>query len=281
MKIYANAKVNLALDVKERNKKGYHTLDMIMAPASIADEIEIVPAPKGETEVLFDGKKPEFADSITKALEVLDKTYGLKSGYKVNVAKHIPDQAGLAGGSADAAAVLKAVNVLEGLELDENELMEAGVKVGADVPFCIYNDWARVKGIGQEIIPLDTDWQFDILLVKPKSGISTKECFDLWDAYAPAHYDVDIVQTAAESQNTDLLYQTMENALEEPAMELLPELASLKEAMLEEGLVRVLMTGSGSALMGFSVDESTLQHALEALKDKADFAEIITIGKTK
>lgn len=279
MKIFANAKVNLALDVLKRLDNGYHELDMIMAPISLADEIDIEPSSMDGHTVEFDGMVLDENNTVLKTLRILEERFGLKNSYKIRVKKNIPSQAGLAGGSADAAAVLKAVIQMENIAVSRDELMEIAALIGADVPFCVENRWARVKGFGEIVEPIDTDFAMKVLLVKPYQGISTPACFALWDELEEQHYDIDIVEDALKNENIDLLYQTMENALEEAAMEIEPVVYDLSEDMLNLNLVRVLMTGSGSALMGFSVDEEVLQEAYKALKDQVEFAQIVLVGR--
>lgn len=277
MKRSAPAKVNLALDVLGVNEQGYHELDMIMAPISLADELEIEEA--AADEILFDQKPADFENTLSKTLKVLREKAGLKNHYRINVEKKIPMQAGLAGGSTDAAALMKALNEYENLDLSQDELYQLGKEVGADVPFCLLSKWARVQGIGEKIEPIDSDMEFEVLLFKPSFGVSTPAAFKMWDAMECEHTDVDMVQDAVENNSFDLLYQTMHNALEKPAFELEPSLSDFKEAMLDESLVCVLMSGSGSSLLGFSVDHEVLISAREALKDKAELCEIVKVGK--
>lgn len=276
MKVYANAKVNLALDVLEREPNGYHQLDMIMAPVSLADELELEVNPLGFDQVFFGETPSSGADTVSSALRILREDFAIPH-YTVKITKNIPEQAGLAGGSADAAAVLRFLNEQHELGLSEEELMEYGARVGADVPFCIANRPARVQGYGEKVRPLKRPFALKVLLVKPEFGISTPECFRRWDELDTFHYDIELVEEALETDNIDLLYQTMANALEEPAFELQPELRQLRERMLEQDLVRVVMSGSGSALMGFSVDEQVLEKAAERFSDQP-LCQIVTVG---
>lgn len=276
MKVQARAKINLALDVVERMDNGYHALDMIMAPISIYDEIEV--EKNEETVVTCEGMKLPEKNTISKMIQVLKETYHIPSHYKVTLKKHIPAQAGLGGGSADAAAVCKAILKLENIEETEENLFELSKQVGADVPFCIHDKWARVQGIGEKIIPIESDWQFDILVVKPDFGISTANAFSKWKESRPFHPDVDLVESSIKDQNMDLLYQTMANALEPIAFEMEPELKQVKIDMEDAGLVRILMSGSGSSMLGFSVDEDVIMQAYEQLKEKYDFVKIVRIG---
>ena len=276
MKVQARAKINLALDVVERMDNGYHSLDMIMAPISICDEIEIEIGICDE--VTFEGMKLPEKNTVSKMVQVLKELYHLSSNYKISIKKHIPAQAGLGGGSADAAAVCKAILQMEGIEETEENLYEITKQVGADVPFCIHDKWARVKGIGEKITPIESDWQFNIIVVKPDFGISTANAFSKWKESRPFHPDVDLVESSIREKNMDLLYQTMANALEPIAFEIEPELNQVKMDMEDAGLVRILMSGSGSSMLGFSVDEDVIQSAYERLKEKYSFVQIVHVG---
>ena len=276
MKVQARAKINWALDVVERMDNGYHSLDMIMAPISICDEIEIEVGICDE--VTCEGMKLPENNTVSKMVQVLKELYHLSSNYKISIKKHIPAQAGLGGGSADAAAVCKAILQMEGIEETEENLYEITKQVGADVPFCIHDKWARVKGIGEKIIPIESDWQFNIIVVKPDFGISTANAFSKWKESRPFHPDVDLVESSIREKNMDLLYQTMANALEPIAFEIEPELNQVKMDMEDAGLVRILMSGSGSSMLGFSVDEDVIQSAYERLKEKYSFVQIVHVG---
>ena len=276
MKVQARAKINLALDVVERMDNGYHSLDMIMAPISIFDEIEIEKSACDE--VMCEGMKLPENNTVSKMVQVLKEIYSLSSNYKISIKKHIPAQAGLGGGSADAAAVCKALLQMEGIEETEENLYEITKQVGADVPFCIHDKWARVKGIGEKITPIESDWQFNIIVVKPDFGISTANAFSKWKESRPFHPDVELVESSIREKNMDLLYQTMANALEPIAFEIEPELNQVKMDMEDAGLVRILMSGSGSSMLGFSVDEDVIQSAYERLKEKYGFVEIVRVG---
>ena len=276
MKVQARAKINLALDVVERMDNGYHSLDMIMAPISICDEIEIEIGICDE--VTCEGMKLPENNTVSKMVQVLKELYHLSSNYKISIKKHIPAQAGLGGGSTDAAAVCKAILQMEGIEETEENLYEITKQVGADVPFCIHDKWARVKGIGEKIIPIESDWQFNIIVVKPDFGISTANAFSKWKESRPFHPDVDLVESSIREKNMDLLYQTMANALEPIAFEIEPELNQVKMDMEDAGLVRILMSGSGSSMLGFSVDEDVIQSEYERLKEKYNFVQIVHVG---
>lgn len=274
MKTEAYGKVNLALDILGLREDGYHEMDMIMAGIELHDDLQVEALPKAKADeiVVTNGTLPEN-NTLKKTLDLMRSKYGLRHFYKITLTKHIPEQAGLGGGSADAAALIQALNRLEHLQLPVDEMMEAGAKVGADVPFCILQGFARVQGIGEVCRPIYTDWRIPVLLVKPAEGISTPFAFAKFDETESKPYDIDLVETAVRKKDEGLLYQTMVNALEPIAMEELPVLEQIKEDLNDLGIVRVMMSGSGSCMMGFCVDEELLDKAEEKLKDVYPFVK--------
>lgn len=269
MQTEAYGKVNLALDILEAREDGYHEMDMIMAGIDLHDTLDIEEAEQDE--VLCEQMTLPRENTLTRTLKIMREMYGLKKHYRIRLTKRIPEQAGLGGGSADAAALIVALNQLERLDLTKNAMMEAGARVGADVPFCILGGYARVQGIGERCRSLFTDWEIPVLLVKPEAGVSTPRAFARWDEMEHKAYDIDIVETALRKKDEALLYQTMVNALEPAAMDELPVLEQIKEDMNDCGIVRVMMSGSGSCMMGFCVDEELIDAAAEKLKDKYPF----------
>ena len=276
MKIEAKGKVNLSLDVLGIRPDGYHELDMIMAEIDLSDVLDVVPA--AEDEIVCEGMHLPENNTLSKALKVLREKAGLQGHYRIGLEKHIPSQAGLGGGSADAAALMKYLNTAEQLNLSTADLLELGALVGADVPFCILQGIARVKGIGEECDLLNSSWKFPVLLVQPEEGMSTPEAFKAWDAGDWKPLDIDIVQDAVLKKDAALLYQTMGNALEPIAYEKLPILHQIKEDMNECGLVRVMMTGSGSCMMGFCIEEKLIDEAETALKGRYPFVKKVWVG---
>ena len=276
MKRYAPAKVNIALDVLGVDARGYHDLDMIMAPVSLFGEVEIEPAARDVVE--FVGMDVPEANTVRKAIDVMREQFGFSTRFFVRVVKRIPEQAGLAGGSADAAAVMKAIVELEGLDVSLERLMELGAKVGADVPFCLLSRWARVQGIGERVVPIESDWRFFIVLVKPAQGVSTPQAFARWDEGVQTRMDVDRTQAAVERNDLDALMASVCNALEAPAIELVPAVEQVRQDLLAQGVALARMTGSGSAVMGFSRDKSVLERAAKSLRTKYPFVEIVQVG---
>lgn len=273
MKIYAPAKVNLSLDVVKKRDDGYHELDMIMAPVSLYNEINVEPAETMHI-VCQSGDLPQD-NAMSKMLTLLKETYDI-SNYKVEIVEEIPMQAGLAGASANAAAVLRAVDQYEHLHLSLDQMIQLGKQVGADVPFCLVNRMARVKGIGEKIVPMHTHWRFPALLVKPYEGVSTPEAFKQWNKMPSFHPKMDVIQAALEQKDISQFTHWMSNALEPAAMELVPVLKKIHAQMETFGL-HSLMTGSGSTVMGFG-NKEYLEQAAKALEKEYPFVKIVTIG---
>ena len=157
MKVRAYAKINLALDVVRRREDGYHDLEMIMAPIELHDLIYIEEFDEGIVITSNNYKMPTDERNIMyKVAKILIDRYQINKGVQIHIYKHIPTQAGLAGGSADGAAVLKAMNKMFHLKLSYEKLAEIGKEVGADIPFCVYERLAVVKGIGEKLDLIDS-----------------------------------------------------------------------------------------------------------------------------
>lgn len=276
MKIKAQAKANLALDVLSCTDDGYHLMDMVNAPVDLYDEMTIEPASK-DLVTCANGTLPPV-NTLTRTLEKLHE-HGLKNHYHVELTKNIPEKAGLGGGSADAAALMQALIDLENLPLDQKTIDEIAFSIGADVPCCLRNDFTRVKGKGEQVEELHVHWKIPVILVQGSAGISTAQAFVRHDQNPGSPLDIDIVQDAVKKRDIGLLYQTMTNALEKQAFDGLEEMLEIKEDMLDAGLVRVMMTGSGSVLMGFCVDDDVMEEAREHLAGRYPFVWKGWIGR--
>lgn len=274
MKVYAPAKINLALDVLGQNEDGYHELDMIMAPVLSLYNVVDLEKSQETTITCTNGEIPDD-NAMKKMVQVLKENYKI-SDYTIRIEEHIPMQAGLAGASANAAAVLKAINDMDELHLSLEDMIDLGKKVGADVPFCVVSRYARVKGIGEIIRLLNCQWKFSVLLIKPAQGVSTPEAFQTWHRLEPLHPDLDLLEKDIVSQDLKHFIQHMGNALEPAALELVAPLKQLKNEMQAFGLA-VMMTGSGSTMMGFG-SRNQLKEAQRALKDQYPFVQIVTVG---
>ncbi len=279
MKVKAYAKVNLALDILGvRDTDGYHIMDMVNAPVSLYDELDIEPSNTEEDIISAVGFKLPGSSTLHKALAVLREHAGLKNHYVITLTKSIPDKAGLGGGFADAAALIQALNDMEQLGLSMEDMDRLGFLVGADVPCCLHNAFTRIGGAGEQVKEIASDWHIPVLLVQGVKGISTPEAFARFESAPSSALDIDIVSDAVRKKDIGLLYQTMVNAFEPQAFEALDELVEQKEQMHDNGLVRVLMTGSGSCLMGFCVDDDVMEEACENLAEIYPFVYPAFIG---
>lgn len=278
MKTKAFAKVNLALNILGTRPDGKHDMDMVNARLTLHDTLDIEPIDAAQDEILCPAMKLPVINTLSQALDAL-RPYGLKNHYRIVLDKQIPEQAGLGGGSADAAALLQALNEMENLNLSLDELEKIGFTIGADVPCCLHEGFTRTQGAGERVQDLPSDWSFGILLVQGSSKVSTASAFAEYDRREPRQLDIDIVQDAVRKKDIGLLYQTMINAFELLAFETLEELEQVKEDMQDAGLVRVMMTGSGSCLMGFCVDDDVMDEAYDYLKERYPFVWKGRVGK--
>lgn len=267
MQVKANAKINLALDVVDRKSNGYHELDMIMVSLELADNVEIEFNEEDEI-IMGDTELSLENNTVYKALKLFKEHTGIIKNFKIKVEKNIPMQAGLAGGSSDAAAVLIGLNEITNSKLDLDELMFLGAKIGADVPFCLFKKLARVKGIGEKITKINNNVIFDVLLVKPKTGVSTKEAFELLDIENLKHPAIDSIVNKLE--NNESFLHLIDNSLEQSALKLNLDIYQIKKDLKSYGLKHVLMSGSGSCV--FAIDNKDKLFAVyNEIKDKYDF----------
>lgn len=258
MKIKAYAKINLTLDVLGKRPDGYHELRSIMCTLSLYDRIELhrtdgisfscnVPLPENNT-------------VIRAARLFMDET---GKGASIRLEKHIPSEAGLGGASADAAAVLRGMNSMYGGPIAERRLYELGLKVGADVPFCLMGGCALAEGVGELLTPLPCP-PLELVIVKGNGGISTGALFSSLKLPV-CHPDTSRAISAIQSGDVHALAPLCQNALEPPAVAVLPEIAVHKALLLQYGAVSAFMTGSGSAVAGIFSDSAAAEHAASAL----------------
>lgn len=257
MKESAYAKINLSLDVVSKRTDGYHELSMIMLPLTFHDTLQVELSDKdsysSDVEMIFDN-----SNTIVKAVKLMRETYKLNQCFKIHCIKRIPMQAGLAGGSADAAAVLRGINQLCDLQVPIHELALLGKQIGADVPFCVLNQPAYVSGIGEKIEPFEPVFDYEIMLVKPKQGVSTKHAFEMLDFKTAIHPPISKIVSALKAGHDEVWIPELGNTLEQTAFQLVPEISHIKKQMQKDGFDAVLMSGSGSCLFGLTRNQSLI-----------------------
>lgn len=271
----AYAKVNLALDVLRRRPDGYHDVKMIMQNLDIYDELEFEVIARDTEDVKItltvnkEGIPTDDRNLVYKAIAMLFEAYNIKSHIAVNLIKNIPAEAGMAGGSTDCAAALKAVNTLYDLGLSTQELMSYGVKLGADVPYCILGRTAISEGIGEILTPIKGLPSVHVLVAKPPVNVSTKEIYtNLKANELETHPDVDGMVEALESQNLYAIADRMENVLETVTVDMHPEIEELKTLMKEQGALNAIMSGSGPTVFGLFEDKDKVWEAAMMISDE-------------
>lgn len=267
----AYAKINLGLNIVNRDPQdGYHNLDMVIVPIELHDRIEIELLPYGfDTLITSDDCElpTDETNIVSKVERALRAKYGYTEQLRIHIHKKIPMGAGLGGGSADGAAVLIGLNKLLKLKMSEEEMCRIGYKIGSDIPFCLKNCAARVQGKGEVLTSVKVRRPFGVLIVFPKTGLSTGKIyseFDLTGASSPA--DISGIIEALEKDDLSLLSHSMGNELEKTAVRFCPSIEAIKEKMKEEGLTNALMTGSGSAVFSLSHDLKLLKKAADRLE---------------
>jgi len=277
----ARAKMNLGLDVLRKRPDGYHDLRMVMQTIDLYDEITLRVTDFGAAgaDVTGDGAAIRLrvqgggglvtADSQNlayRAAELLMKEFGIRQGLDITLTKKIPVAAGLAGGSTDAAAVLIAVNQLFDLGLDERELMERGVKIGADVPYCIMGGTALAEGIGEQLTRLPSVPQAHVLLAKPPIQVSTKFVYSNLrlgdgDAQSIRHPDIDAQVQAIREGDLYRMAELMGNVLETVTIPAFPVIGEIRDRMMRCGAVNAMMSGSGPTVFGLFDDPEKAREA--------------------
>lgn len=256
----AYAKINLTLGVLYKRNDGYHALDSIMQSIDLFDTVTVERA--RDIVVASTGMILPYGNTVRRAAERYFALTGRAA--HVQVVKRIPAEAGLGGGSADAAAALLGLQKLYG-ELDEPTLFEVGASVGADVPFCLRGGTQRAEGIGEVLTPV-RGMKLHLVVAKPGEGVSTKKLFSLLKLPRKMADNTACIKALADG-DLDALGPTLYNALEEPAIALVPEIGRVKEALLGAGARAASMTGSGSAVFGLFDTKEAAEAALPALKE--------------
>lgn len=249
--IKAYAKINLGLDVVRRLPNGYHEVKMVMQSVGLWDELTLERAEGGITITTdADGLSTGEDNLIYRAARLMLDKYGCP-GLRVHLRKTIPIAAGMAGGSTDAAAVMKGINHLYRLGLSPAQLMEDGVAIGADVPYCILGGTALAEGIGEKLTPLPPLPPCHILIAKPDISVSTKYVYEHLDAGGlEAHPDIDGMVQAIRDGSLRGVLERMANVLETVTVPAHPVIADIKARMRELGAADSLMSGSGPTVFG-------------------------------
>lgn len=271
IQLKALAKINLGLDVLRRREDGYHEVKMIMQTIGLHDDLEIrktkTPGIQVKTNLYY---LPTNENNLVyKAAKLLMDEFQIQDGVSIQLKKRIPVAAGMAGGSSDGAAVLWGINQMYGLGLSMQALMERGVRLGADVPYCIQRGTALAEGIGEKLSVLPPMPKCTILIAKPGISVSTKFVYENLhanDLKPEQHPDVDSMIEAMRQKDLGLLCSRMGNVLETVTIPAYPVINEIKRTMMDNGAIGSMMSGSGPTVFGIFDSPVAAKHAMKAVR---------------
>ena len=271
IQLKALAKINLGLDVLRRREDGYHEVKMIMQTIGLHDDLEIrktkTPGIQVKTNLYY---LPTNENNLVyKAAKLLMDEFQIQDGVSIQLKKRIPVAAGMAGGSSDGAAVLWGINQMYGLGLSMQALMERGVRLGADVPYCIQRGTALAEGIGEKLGVLPPMPKCTILIAKPGISVSTKFVYENLhanDLKPEQHPDVDSMIEAMRQKDLGLLCSRMGNVLETVTIPAYPVINEIKRTMMDNGAIGSMMSGSGPTVFGIFDSPVAAKQAMKAVR---------------
>jgi 4-diphosphocytidyl-2-C-methyl-D-erythritol kinase len=271
IQLKALAKINLGLDVLRRREDGYHEVKMIMQTIGLHDDLEIrktkTPGIQVKTNLYY---LPTNENNLVyKAAKLLMDEFQIQDGVSIQLKKRIPVAAGMAGGSSDGAAVLWGINQMYGLGLSMQALMERGVRLGADVPYCIQRGTALAEGIGEKLSVLPPMPKCTILIAKPGISVSTKFVYENLhanDLKPEQHPDVDSMIEAMRQKDLGLLCSRMGNVLETVTIPAYPVINEIKRTMMDNGAIGSMMSGSGPTVFGIFDSPVAAKQAMKAVR---------------
>ena len=271
IKLKALGKINLGLDVLGRRPNGYHDVRMVMQTVYLYDQILLEKTDKEgislETNLFY---LPVNENNLAyRAAKMLIDEFAIKEGVHISLEKHIPVAAGMAGGSSNAAAVLYGMNRLFQLGLTDQELMDRGVQLGADVPYCIMRGTVLAEGIGEKLTPLPAMPKCHVLLAKPPISVSTHKVYEKLDAQkVTKHPDIDGILLGLQTGDLKKITSSMGNVLENVTITEYPQIESIKDVMKEEGALNAMMSGSGPTVFGIYDDKMLARRAAARIREE-------------
>lgn len=277
MRLQAFAKINLGLDVLGKREDGYHEVRMIMQTIRMYDQLDMRKSVEPGIHLTTNKKYIPVDENnlVWRAAKLMMDTCGIMEGVSIHLHKVIPVAAGMAGGSSDAAATLVGMNRLFHCGLSKEKLMELGVQIGADVPYCVLRGTALAEGIGEKLTvlpPMPDCW---ILIGKPGISVSTKYVYTTLDLNTDTvHPDIDGMKKALEDGNLYGITERMENVLQDVTIPAYPEVERIKEQMKALGAVNAMMSGSGPTVFGIFDNEEKAQKACQKLRESGSCQQV-------
>ena len=282
MEIKATAKINLGLDVIRKREDGYHDVRMIMQMTGMYDRIVLYPK-RGRSGIELRTNLPYIPTNENnlafKAAKLLMDEFDVTDGLEINLQKFIPVAAGLAGGSTDAAAVLKAVNKIFRLGLDDQQLMKRGARLGADIPYCLLGGTALAEGIGEKLTPLPDMPDCRILLAKPPISVSTRDVYGALRAdEIEKHPDIDGMIDAIRTGDLYGVADRLSNVLEDVTAPTRPIIGKMEQEMKDAGALSAIMSGSGPTVFGIFDENADAEKCRDELRRKYPSARVFLTG---
>ena len=277
MRLQAFAKINLGLDVLGKREDGYHEVRMIMQTIRMYDQLDMRKSVEPGIHLTTYKKYIPVDENnlVWRAAKLMVDTCGIMEGVSIHLHKVIPVAAGMAGGSSDAAATLVGMNRLFHCGLSKEKLMELGVQIGADVPYCVLRGTALAEGIGEKLTvlpPMPDCW---ILIGKPGISVSTKYVYTTLDLNTDTvHPDIDGMKKALEDGNLYGITERMGNVLQDVTIPAYPEVERIKEQMKTLGAVNAMMSGSGPTVFGIFDNEEKAQEACQKLRESGSCQQV-------
>lgn len=253
VKEFARAKINLTLDILGKRADGFHEVEMIMQTLELADVLELETADEIILKISGNDSLPLDEKNLAyRAVLEVQKFCGKNFGVSINLQKKIPSAAGLAGGSSDAAAVIRGLNKLYDLNLSVEDMLKIGAEIGSDVPFCIIGGTCLANGRGEKLTRLNDLDIFNVVLIKPQSEISTAWAYKTYDENISEIHppNAEIVKLLNE-KNYDAAFKKFYNVLEPVAVQKIPEIATYKKFLQDSGAKIAMMSGSGATVFAF------------------------------
>ena len=280
IKLKARAKINLGLDVVRKREDGYHEVRMIMQMINLYDKITL--RQRTEPGIIVSTNLsylPVNEDNLVyRAAKLLMDEFQVSGGLEIVLQKYIPVAAGMAGGSSDAAAVMVGVNRMFHLGLSKKQLMERGVKIGADVPFCIMRGTALAEGIGEKLTTLPAMPHCSLVIAKPKVHVSTKFVYgNLKADEITEHPDIDGQVQALRDNDLEQIVAKMGNVLETVTIPAYPVIEKIKQTMIRHGAMGAMMSGSGPTVFGVFEREEQAKEVCRLLKKEGSAKQIYLV----
>lgn len=266
----APAKINLAIDVLNKRDDGYHNIDIVTIPLELHDSLELETYPKKYGTFVTSDDSSLICDEsnlVYISYRLMKSTFHLEPGLRIKIFKRIPMEAGLGGGSADAASVINAINKIHKLNLTDQQKIDLAIQVGSDVPYCLFNKPARIEKKGEKLTFLNLKKNYYVLLIQPNMGLSTAGVYKLYDKVGGDKPNIDKLIQGLETNNDKLIEDNMVNALQKAATIALPEIGNIINKLKDAGLKKVMMSGSGSTVFALDEDKEKIKNIAKLFND--------------